>query len=111
MARLLLWTGLASAADSPDRPPADLQEREDLSDARRRQANGEIAADLEPGLLQLAVMGMAVAPIAMPHVVRRITGLEVNDPEFQASYTELVRGVLRHLATPSPAVPSPTSAP
>jgi TetR/AcrR family transcriptional regulator len=95
--RLLLWTGLTDQA-GPDARPAGIVDREDLSDFHRRQANGEIAPDLEPDMLQLALMGAALAPIAIPQVVRRLTGQNVDDPEFQARYTEQLRRIAAHLA-------------
>jgi TetR/AcrR family transcriptional regulator len=98
MTRLLLWTGLASSAAPHERPPSDPNEREDLSDIERRQAEGEIADDLDPGIFQLAMMGAIVAPIAMPQVVRRITGRSPDDPKFQAHYGEQLRRIVRHLA-------------
>jgi TetR/AcrR family transcriptional regulator len=90
MARLLLWDGLTGTGGA--------QEREDLSDLRRRQAEGEIAADLDPGMFQIALMGATLAPIAMPQVVRRITGLDPSDPKFRARYSEQLRRIARHLA-------------
>ncbi|SQD99321.1 MULTISPECIES: TetR/AcrR family transcriptional regulator [unclassified Parafrankia] len=98
MTRLLLWAGLGEHADAGQRPPDQPDEREDLSDLERRQAEGEIAADLDPGLLQLALMGAGVVPIALPQVVRRITGLDPDDPGFQARYSELMQRLVRHLA-------------
>jgi AcrR family transcriptional regulator len=95
--RLLLWTGLTDQA-GPDERPAGIIDREDLSDFHRRQANGEIAPDLEADILQLALMGAALAPIAIPQVVRRLTGQNVDDPEFQARYTEQLRRIASHLA-------------
>jgi TetR/AcrR family transcriptional regulator len=97
MTRLLLWIGLTDSAAPHERPPSDPNEREDLSDLQRRQAQGEIAADLDPGLFQLAMMGAIVAPIAMPQVVRRITGLSPDAPKFQAHYSEQLRRIVRHL--------------
>lgn len=94
LARLLLWDGL-SDPDSPDSQPT---EREDLSDLHRRQASGEIAADLDPGLLQLALMGAILAPVAVPQIVRRLTGLDPTDPDFRSRYSEQLRRIVRHLA-------------
>jgi TetR/AcrR family transcriptional regulator len=97
MTRLLLWDGLTDGDDADgERGQAD--EREDLSDLQRRQADGEIAADLDPGLLQLALMGATVASIAMPQVVRRLTRLDPTDPEFKTRYSDHLRRIVRHLA-------------
>ncbi|MDN5765406.1 MAG: TetR family transcriptional regulator [Humibacillus sp.] len=100
MARLLLWDGLTNDDDPANdgRPAA----REDLSELQRRQADGEIAGDLDPGLLQLALMGATLAPVAIPQVARRITGLDPTDPEFRTRYDEHLRRIVRHLAEPGP---------
>jgi hypothetical protein len=97
--RLLLWTGLTDEAiGDGGTPVSDSPQREDLMDLRRRQAAGEIAGDLDPALLELALMGAILAPIALPHVVRRVTGQDPDDPDFQARYTEQLRLLTRHLA-------------
>lgn len=102
-ARLLLWTGLTDQAASQDeRPPADTIQREDPGNFERRQAEGEIAADLDPAIIQLAMMSLTLAPIALPHVVRRVTGHDPDDPDFQSHYTEQLRRIARHLAEPTP---------
>jgi TetR/AcrR family transcriptional regulator len=98
MTPLLLWAGLTDHAEAHGPAPRGASEREDLSDLRRRQAEGEIAADLDPGLLELALMRATLAPIAIPHVVRRITGRESDDPEFQTRYVEQLCRIVRHLA-------------
>ncbi|HEU5155800.1 MAG TPA: TetR family transcriptional regulator [Streptosporangiaceae bacterium] len=102
MSRLLLWDGLTDKTDE-EGAAAPGDEREDLSDLERRQTEGEIAADLDPGLLQLALMGATLAPIALPQVVRRITGRDPGDPRFQADYIDQIRRIIRHLSGPKPA--------
>lgn len=94
--RLLLWDGLDDQIDAREQAVGNANE--DLSYLEGRQAAGEIAGDLDPGLYQLAVMGATVAPIAMPHVVRRITGLDPTDPAFQKRYAEQMRRIIRHLS-------------
>lgn len=98
--RLLLWTGLTDSASPDEQAPADSVQREDVSDLIRHQAHGEIDSDLDPALIQLALMGAALAPIAIPHVVRRLTGQNPADPEFQTRYTEQLRHLARRLAEP-----------
>lgn len=106
MARLLLWDGLTNDDPADDGHPAA---REDLSELRRRQADGEIAADLDPGLLQLALMGATLAPVAIPQVARRITGLDPSDPEFRTRYDELLRRMVRRFAQSPGSRPSSTA--
>lgn len=80
MARLFLWDGLTGGTSD--------EEREDLSDLKRRQAEGEIASDLDPGMFQIALMGAILAPVALPQVVRRVTGLDPTSPGFKNAYAE-----------------------
>lgn len=91
--RLSAWRGLTENLD--ELPPGD---REDLSDLRRRQAEGELADDLDPAAVMLAVMAMVAAPVTMPLAVRRVFGLDPDSPEFRERYIEQLRRILRHLA-------------
>lgn len=92
LARLFLWDGLTGT------PAA--QDTEDLSDLQRRQARGEIAPELEPGMFQLALMGAILAPIALPQVVRRLTGLDPTDAAFKDAYADQLRRMVRRLGNP-----------
>lgn len=100
MSRLLLWAGLEhDTAD--ERLPGASGEPDDLAELRRRQADGQIMSELDPSLFELALMGATLAPIALPHVVRRLTGLDPSDPAFQDRYAEQLRRIVRRLgATP-----------
>ncbi len=90
--RLNAWRGLTENLD--DVPSG---EREDLSDLERRQAAGELPADLDPGAVMLAVMAMVSAPVTNPLAVRRIFGMDPGSPEFQERYAEQLRRIVRHL--------------
>ncbi|WP_243717128.1 TetR/AcrR family transcriptional regulator [Actinomadura darangshiensis] len=94
--RLDIWRGLTE--DDGELPPI---EREDLSDLERRQAAGELAGDLDPAAVMLAMMAMVAAPVAMPLAVRRVFGLDPSSPEFQERYAEQLRRIVRHLAGPA----------
>ncbi|MCP9623311.1 TetR family transcriptional regulator [Nocardia otitidiscaviarum] len=93
LGRLLAWEGLTeSAGTSPaDHPP------EDLSDLHRRQEDGQLPADLDVGAFLLAFMGAAMVPTVLPQVVRRVTGLAPDSPEFERFYTDQLRRIIRHL--------------
>ena len=83
----------------PDqRPPASTGGGDDVAELRRRQAAGEIASDLDSALVQLAMMGAILAPISMPQVARRLTGLDPSDPEVETTYTAQLKRIIRHLA-------------
>ncbi|MET8178627.1 helix-turn-helix domain-containing protein [Streptomyces sp. NPDC005336] len=89
--RLNCWRGLTG--DVWDDAP------EDLSDLHRRQAEGELADDLDPAAAMLLFVAAVSAPVAMPHAVRRIFGMEPDSPEFQQRWEEQLRRIVRHLAS------------
>jgi TetR/AcrR family transcriptional regulator len=101
MTRLLAWAGLAEAAE--ETPPRLLSGDEeqtgtsDVADLRRRQANGELASDLDPACVLLALMGALTAPLIMPQVARRI-GLDPSSGEFEPRYREQLQRIVRHLS-------------
>ncbi|MES4901054.1 MULTISPECIES: TetR family transcriptional regulator [unclassified Streptomyces] len=88
--RLNLWNGLTGGAVE--------QDPEELSGLRRRQANGELADDIDPAAAMLLFMSLVSAPVAMQHVVRQLFGVDPDSPEFREHYTEQVRRIVRHLA-------------
>jgi TetR/AcrR family transcriptional regulator len=90
-ARLVLWQGLRGGA--PEHPP-----EEDLPDMVRRKERGELAADLDPAAVLLAVMGAVLAPVAMPQVARRMFGADAATPEFRQRYGEQLRRIVRRFA-------------
>jgi AcrR family transcriptional regulator len=69
----------------------------DVADLRRRQRDGEIADDLDPAFLLLALQGAVSAGITFPDDVRRVTGLDPASPEFAERYAEQLRRIVRHL--------------
>lgn len=99
--RLLVWRGLTHPAK---RPPDVTPPREDLSSMRRRQDRGELDENLDTGCVLLAIMGMVAAPVAMPHMVQRILGVDPASPKFAAQYGDQLRRIVHHLASP----PAPT---
>jgi TetR/AcrR family transcriptional regulator len=70
----------------------------DVEGMRRRQVEGEIGGDLDPGFVLLALQAIAAAPVVFPDDVRRVTGLEPDSPEFVAWQTEQLRRLVERLA-------------
>lgn len=95
--RLLMWRGLSDAAPPGEHPIS----RSDLAVTRRRQEDGEVAADLDPAAFQLAVMGMVIAPLLLPVQVRELFGVDAQSAEFEHRYGAQLRRILAHL-TDSP---------
>jgi TetR/AcrR family transcriptional regulator len=69
----------------------------DVADVKRRQADGEIANDLDPPFLLLALEAAVGAGVIFPGDVRKLTGLDPASPEFAERYAEQLRRIVRHL--------------
>ncbi|GAB3824992.1 TetR/AcrR family transcriptional regulator [Kribbella italica] len=68
-------------ADETQAPGPEPEDDPDLEDLRRRQARGELAPDLDPEAVMLAITGMTAAPFLYGHLpdgyadqLRRIVG-------------------------------------
>lgn len=80
--RLVVWRALG---DAPDSPPDEQSERmrAAVDRIRERQVDGEIADDLDPAFALLLCYALTFAPIALPHFVRDITGVDPLSPEYR----------------------------
>jgi TetR/AcrR family transcriptional regulator len=93
-ARLLIWQALEG-----DREEGGQEYRKAMvDDLRRRQDAGEIAADLDPGHLQLALFGAALAPTLLAHFAEDFTGKPADSPEFFAEYRKQLGRLIGRLA-------------
>lgn len=97
LSRLLVWEGLEGADPNSEHAPTPPSVSDDLADLRRRQAEGQLAADLDPAFVHLTFMAAVMLASAMPHLVRRTTGLDPADPEFPQRYADQLRRIVRHL--------------
>ncbi|SDE32173.1 TetR/AcrR family transcriptional regulator [Glycomyces harbinensis] len=95
IARLSLWRALSDEA--PDEETEAVLEREQ-EQMRRRQERGEIAAGLDTAAVQLALMGMALAPVILRHDARRLFGVDIDDPEFATRYGDTLSRIIAGLA-------------
>ena len=99
LVRLLVWRGLTEGAEAGS---DDAPQSRDLSNMRRRQADGELAAELDAACVLLMLMGAVVAPIALPQMAARLLGLDPRSPDFEERYGEQLGRVVRRLADPPP---------
>ncbi|MFI6102444.1 TetR/AcrR family transcriptional regulator [Lentzea sp. NPDC051213] len=92
--RLWAWANLAG--DSPATDEAFL--RTQVDQMRDRQSAGEFPSDLDPGLLLLALMAAASAPLTLRQTAAQITGEDPATPEFAEKYAEQLARLVRHLS-------------
>ena len=96
--RVLVWDGLNQTTPASALKIDEGKEPPEIADLRRRQASGEIAADLDPAYLLIAIMGAAVAPVTIPQQIEHLCGVRADSPEFFDRYSEQIRLLLRHMS-------------
>jgi TetR/AcrR family transcriptional regulator len=90
--RLLLRASL------DDDDPGGGVDRDDLADLWRRRREGEVAEELDPAFVLLALQAVAAAGIVFPGDVRRVTGRDPASPAFARWYAGQVRALVARLA-------------
>ncbi|MGW4639978.1 TetR family transcriptional regulator [Sphaerisporangium sp. NPDC004334] len=93
--RMMVWEGLTEGGAVTPELGEDLLR--DLADMRRRQADGEFPADIDPACLMLALFALSSAGVAFPHLVRVLCEADPASPEFTDHYADQVRRLVAHL--------------
>ena len=97
MTRMFTWEGLSPTIPA-DLYPEPAGEAPEVTDLRRRQEAGEIAPDIDPAYLLIAMMGAVNTPVTMPQTIERICGVPADSDAFREAFAEQLRIMLRHLA-------------
>ncbi|MGW6277830.1 TetR/AcrR family transcriptional regulator [Kribbella sp. NPDC055071] len=84
--RLLVREGVDDT-DATDQEGQTARFQAMLNDFRRWQAEGELAADLDPAHAALALFGLAAAPVVFPQIARAL-GLDPDGKNFALEYAE-----------------------
>jgi TetR/AcrR family transcriptional regulator len=92
--RLLVWEGLTGTVHDGDEAYFTAM----VDDLRRRQAAGELAADLDPAYIMVLLFAAAAAPVALPQIARRMTGHAADSVEFVETYRSQLRRVIELLS-------------
>jgi AcrR family transcriptional regulator len=82
--RLLAWRGLALGDNEIPQVSEDVYPS--AEQLVRRQERGELNPDLDPGTLQLVLIGAVAAPIIFPDAALHLLGMSADDPEFETRY-------------------------
>ncbi|MFF2550405.1 TetR/AcrR family transcriptional regulator [Nocardia sp. NPDC058058] len=101
-ARLLAWTGLqyTAPADDPDHEPRARMLTESVEELRVMQQAGQLPADLDPAYLLVMLMGAAMAPTTLPHIIEGVCGQDPRSPEFLTRFADQLALLTRHLGAP-----------
>lgn len=71
-----------------------------MPNLRRRQASGEIAADLDPAFLLVFLSGAAMATVTISQQIERLCGIRADSEEYATRAADQVRLLIAHLAGP-----------
>lgn len=99
MTRLIAWEGLADRGPESDVDGAERTARfqHEVQALRERQRAGELASDLDPGCVLLALLAATAAPVTLPQMARSICGGEPDSERFMAHYVDQLARLVRHL--------------
>lgn len=93
--RLLAWSGLEY--DGPDDDPDHTARSERLTrnaeHIRQLRDQGQLPAGVDPEYLMVMLMGAAMAPILLPHVIQGLCEAEPTSEEFLRSYADQLANV------------------
>lgn len=70
----------------------------EIEDLRRRQHEGEIADELDPAFILLALQAIVSAGVVFPRDTKRYLGVEPDSAEYEAHASEQLRRIVRRLA-------------
>jgi AcrR family transcriptional regulator len=98
LARLVIREGL-DGPPAPGTSEGAQRERFErmLADLQQRQRAGELAADLDPAAVGLAMFAMCAAPVSFPHLARAL-GLDPAAPGFAAQYAAQITHMIAYLS-------------
>ena len=83
----------------------------EIADLRARQAAGEIAPELDPAFVQLALQAIVSSPIIQPGDTKRYLGMDPRSPEYLEFATTQMRLLVHCLADVNRAPASDRSEP
>jgi AcrR family transcriptional regulator len=73
---------------------------DDVTDLRRRQAEGEIDPEIDPAFLLIVLQAAVSVGVLFPRDVRRYLDMDPSSDEFFAHADRQLRILVQHLATP-----------
>jgi AcrR family transcriptional regulator len=97
--RVMLWealeTGEGTGGPAVEARRARYETR--IAWVKDEQAEGRLPADLEPDMLYLMLLGLALYPVLLPQVAELATGSRTDTDEFAQRYREQLRLIAAHL--------------
>ena len=105
--RLLAWSGLEY--DEPDGDIDHVARTErltgNLAGIHALQRQGRLPSGIDPAVLAVMLMGAAMAPIVLPHVIRGLCDADPTSEEFLRAYADQLALLADALIEPAPDSP------
>ncbi|MFG3521927.1 TetR/AcrR family transcriptional regulator [Nocardia nova] len=98
-ARLVAWRGLTGGGTDSDYIDDATVIDADLENLRRAQGRGEIAPELDPAFVRMAVMSLVLAPLVLPDATLRATGMQPGSAEFEEYYRSQLQALIRRMGS------------
>ena len=87
-ARLLLG-GTSPPSAAVEEVDVDAPHHDEMAAmVRVLQGSGELEPEFDSGMFYLTLLGMASVPLLLPNVVRQVTGLPADSPEFRERWED-----------------------
>ncbi|WP_033294122.1 TetR/AcrR family transcriptional regulator [Amycolatopsis jejuensis] len=100
--RLLAWSGLEY--DGPDGDPDQDARAErlrgNIDGLRALQQEGRLPEGVDPAVLAVMLMGAAMAPVVLPHVVKGLCGADATSEDFLRPYADQLAVLVEALIEP-----------
>ena len=91
--RFLTWEAASGRGNVPGREARKRRQRETAAVLKKMQTDGRLDGDVDPALMQLAIVALTTYPLAFGQNTRLITGSSPGDPSFQRAWSEFLRSV------------------
>ncbi len=92
--RMMMWEALASPSGEAPVVAEDVRAAHlalGVQDVEAAQARGFLDARLPPRMILLAMMSLVLMPFVLPQMVRLVTGLKPDSPEFRSFHADMLR--------------------
>ena len=102
--RMLMWEALANPSGEAPLVAEDVRTAHlalGVQDVEAAQARGLFDDKLPPRMILLAMMSLVILPFVLPQLVRLVTGLRPDSPEFRSFHADLLREFARRFGPTS----------
>ena len=100
--RLLAWSGLEYEGPEADVDGSARSERltGNIADLHALHREGRLPAGIDPAFLAVMLMGAALAPVVLPHVIQGLCDADAGSEEFLRAYADQLAALTDAIVQP-----------